>query len=45
MWNLKNNTNEMNVYMKQKLTNRPRKQTCGYKRRGGVEEDELRVWY
>ena len=42
MWNLKNNTNEMNVYMKQKQTNRLRKQTCGYKRREGVGEGQIK---
>ena len=32
----------MNVYMKQKQTNRLRKQTCGYKRREGVGEGQIK---
>ena len=36
------NTKEVNIYMKQKQTNRPMKQTCGYKRREGMGEGQVR---
>ena len=38
MWNLKNNANNANVYIKQKQTHRHRKQPYGYQKEEGVGE-------
>ena len=42
MWNLKTKQNKKNVYARQKQTHRYRKQTCGYQRREGSGEGQIR---
>ena len=42
MWNLK--IIEINLYIKQKQTHRPRKKTYGYQRGEVVGRDKLPVW-